>query len=153
MATEIKTTLKKVASGLNWETVVAVVDGGMANVPSEIQSELDDFLEGYGLMDIPHVLVANHSMGVRDWKYKEPREPAFFQEPGEDGGWYVFTEGEVKFLYFASATSGSSLTAEEQEDGSWKATLEVPVDDGGQPYEGFYWRSFHEALSLMPVAA
>lgn len=145
---EIRTTLKKVVSGINFETVVKILDGGMTNVASSIQEDVKAFIEKNGLANFPHVFVADHSMGGREWKFEEGRDPVFYEEPGAGGGgWYICIEEDINFLYYSSATSGSSLTAEKYEDGTWVITLEVPVEDS-KPYQGFYSRCFHEALGL-----
>ncbi len=152
---EIKTILKKVATGLDYETVVRVLDGGMANVGSSIQDDVDEFVKKNGLANFPHTFMATHSMGGREWRFEEGREPVFYEEPGcSDGdGWYIVVEGDVNYLYYDSATSGSSLTAEKQGDGTWVVILEVPIGNDGQPYQGFYSKCFHEALGLELAAA
>lgn len=141
---EVRTFLKKVATGLDFATVVKALDGGMSNVASETQGELDAFLEKHGLSNVPRVLMATHSIGGRRWKFAEGREPAFFRE-NVDGGWYALTNEDADYLYYSSAASGSNLTAEKEGE-TWKVTLEVPVDNG-EPYQGSYWTAFHAAIA------
>ena len=143
---KIITTLKKVASGLDFLTVTKAMGEGMANIGSYLQEELDSLKKESKFDEIPHIFMATHSMGVRRWKIAEGKESFYFlDEPTFNGGWYVFVDGDVTYLFMASASSGSSLTAEKQDDGTWTVTLEVPVEDG-RPYEGCYWGCFHEAL-------
>lgn len=147
---KIITTMKKVVSGLDFATVAKALDGGMANVGSYIQEDVDAFLRENGLAGVPRVFMANHSIGGRDWEIAEGRDPAFYEEECFNGGWYVLTNEDCTYLYCDSATSGSSLTAVKQDDGTWTVTLEVPVGDDGQSYQGFYWGCFHNALGLEP---
>ncbi|MDP2689061.1 MAG: hypothetical protein Q8P48_03000 [Deltaproteobacteria bacterium] len=121
----------------------------MTNLSSSEGDELEKFLEAHGLKDATIIMVATHSVGGREWRLEAGRTPAFFPDTCFAGGWYVFTDEDVRWLRLVSATSGSSLTAEKDPEGTWKVTLEVPIMDDGQPYQGAYWASFHEALSLV----
>jgi len=134
---------------LDFATVARVLGGGMHNMSSDTQNEADSFVldNGLKLKDVPHVFMATHSMGGREWKVITGRKPGYISEGCFNGGWYIFTDEDVDYLHCSSATSGSSLTAEKLSDGSWNVTLEVP-SDGGQPYQGFYWDCFHKALGL-----
>ncbi len=145
---DITTTLKKVATGLDFAAVVKSLNEGMHNISSSEADEVEGFLRERELLGTPCVFMATHSIGGRDWKIVEGRKPAFLEEKCFNGGWFVLTDGDVNYLHCSSATSGSSLTAEKQEDGSWKVSLEVPVGDDGTPYQGAYWRAFHIALGL-----
>jgi hypothetical protein len=142
--------LKKEATGLNFAAVVSAMNGGMANIGSYIRKEVDAFLEKGGLTAVPHVFMATHSIGNREWEIEEGHEPAFFEEPLFNGGWYVMVEADVKRLSCVSATSGSSLTAEKEPDGTWIVCLEVPVIDG-KAYQGSYWDYFHRAIPNSPM--
>lgn len=144
----METRLQKIETGLDFATVAKILDGGMTNISSYIQKDVDAFIKDNGLAEVPVVLMATHSMGGRDWKVAEGRKPAFFEEVGFGGGWYVITDDDVDSLECVSATSGSSLTAKKNQHGYWIVTLEVPVGDDGLPYKGHYWRTFHEALGL-----
>ncbi len=116
-----------------------------SNVCSYIEEDVEAFLEERGLKDIPRIFMADHSMGVREWKIAEGRTPAYFEESCFNGGWYVFVEEDVTYLFGQSATSGSSLTAE-RIGRLWSVTLEVPVKDG-TPYRGSYWKAFHSFVN------
>ncbi|MEK9183439.1 MAG: hypothetical protein AAB849_02940 [Patescibacteria group bacterium] len=147
---KIMTTLRKVAAGLDFAKVASAFEG-MHNISShELRDggEVKEFLRERGLLDTPHVFMATHSMGGRRWKIVEGRHPAFYDEPCFSGGWHVLTDEDCTYLYCESATSGSSLTAEKQKDGTWTVTLEVPAAANGEPYKGFYWGCFHSALGL-----
>jgi hypothetical protein len=130
------------------------MDHGFHNVGSYIYEEVAAFLAEQGLNTRPHVFMATHSMGGRDWKTAPGKEApntlwprgyncAYFDESGMNGGWYVFTEEDVTYLQCVSAMSGSSVIAERQEDGTWTVTLEVPLEEDGSPYTGAYWIAFH----------
>jgi len=145
-------TMKKVASGLNFAQVASALSEGMHNISShELREggEVEEFLREHGLLETPHVFMATHSVGGRDWDVVEGRKPPFYEDGCFNGGWNVLTVEDCTYLYCESATSGSSLTAEKQEDGTWKVTLEVPIEEeDGEPYKGSYWRCFHSALDL-----
>lgn len=119
-----------------------------SNVAYFIKEEMDKFVRKNGLAQVPHILMATHSIGDHEWKIEEGREPAFFNEEGSNGGWFIFREEDVNYLFCASAISGSSLMAEKQADGTWSLRLEVPLQEDG-PYQGAYWHTFHEALGTV----
>jgi len=140
----VSTRLKKVATGLSFAAIARAMD--WSNVGSYIGEEVASFLTERGLADIPHVFMATHSMGGRNWQIVEGREPAYYEEACFNGGWYILTEEDATYLYCDSATSGSSLTAVKQYDGSWTLSLEVPIEEDGQPYQGSYWGVFHNVV-------
>lgn len=139
------TTLCKKVEGLTFAVIVSAMDH--SNICSYIQERVDRFVRENGLADVPHIFMATHSFGDREWGVEEGRKPLFFDEEDLNGGWYIFREEDVKYLFCESATSGSSLTAEKQTDGTWSLKLEVPIQEEG-PYKGAYWESFHKALGL-----
>ena len=61
------TSFKKVETGLNFANVAQMLGGGMANVCSNILYEAKNFVRKNGLAKIPHVFMADHSMGGREW--------------------------------------------------------------------------------------
>jgi len=142
--TSIVTTIKKVVRGIDFGIVVKAMD--QSNVCSYIHEEVEIFLKGKNLINVPHVFMATHSIGGRHWILEEGAQPAYFDEECFNGGWYVLREEEVKYLECQSATSSSTLWAEKQQDGFWNLSLEVPVGDDGQPYKGRYYKSFMTAL-------
>ncbi len=145
----MKNTLKKSEAGLSFAIVAKALGEGMHNISShELREggEVEEFLREHGLTDAPHVFMATHSIGDRDWTLEEGRKPAFYEESCFNGGWHVIREEDASYLYCSSATSGSSLSAEKQRDGTWTVTLEVPIGDDGQPYQGYYWKYFHQAI-------
>ena len=123
-----------------------------------MKEEVEEFLKKEGLDGVPVLFMATHSIGGRAWTIEEGRDPAFFEEPcfGRDAGWFVFREEDVNHLFSSSATSDSSLTAKKEawppNGRTWTVTLEVPVDDSGQPYKGAYWSAFHESILGEPKA-
>ncbi len=138
----MKTTLKKVETGLTFSVVAQMLGGGMANVCSYIAEKVQTFIRENGLAEVPHVLMADHSVGGRKWTRDGENEALYFAEKGFNGGWYIFKEEDVSRLFLESATSGSTLTAEKCKDSTWTVTLEVPFDEDG-PYQGAYWSTFH----------
>ncbi|HEX6258474.1 MAG TPA: hypothetical protein VFZ48_03270 [Candidatus Saccharimonadales bacterium] len=147
---EITTTLCKRAKDLTFDIVVGAMDH--SNVCSYIEEEVDKFVRDNSLADVAHIFMATHSIGEREWEIEEGREPAFFNEEGLNGGWFIFCEEDVNYLFCASATSGSSLMAEKQADGTWSLRLEVPIRGDG-PYKGAYWQAFHQALGIAEEAS
>lgn len=140
------TTLKKVVENVNFEIVAKAIGGGMNNISSS-DSGIDQFLEENGLSKIPHVLIADHSMGGRKWKVNDGHKPKFYEdECFSCGRWYALTNENCTFICCESATSMSSITAEKQENGQWMVTLEVPIEKKGRPYKGVYWHVFHKAI-------
>lgn len=144
---EVSTTLCKHVKGVAFDTVVSAMD--FSNIQSYVAEEVEKFVQENGLTDVPHIFMATHSFGKREWEIVEGRQPAFFVEKDMNGGWYIFCEDDVTYLFCSSASSGSSLMAEKQEDGTWNLKLEVPFEEDGQPYQGAYWSAFHEALRAL----
>lgn len=148
---DVSTTLCKRAKGLAFDVVAPAMD--FSNVSSYIQEKVDEFVRENGLTDVPHIFMATHSFGSREWEVVDGRQPAFFVDEDMNGGWYIFREEDVTYLFCGSATSGSSMMAERQEDGTWDLKLEVPIQADGNPYEGAYWTAFHETLKISDTEA
>lgn len=96
----------------------------------------------------PHILISTDSLGNRDFERRVGGNPIFLQERGWecDGegdfpGKWLFMEGDIVFVMFASKTSGSSIEAALNESGFWDVILTVPIEDG-VPYKGCYWAAF-----------
>lgn len=134
------------ADGLTWAHIVYALD--WSNLDQEAAGAFRAEHEFAG----PVVFVATHSWGDRDWTMAEGRSTAncqFLADPHFNGGWHAFEEGDVVYLFAASATSHSSLTARRQADGTWSLELWAPLDDNSTPYKGCYWDAFHKvALGL-----
>lgn len=140
-------TITKTAINLTFDHVARALD--FSNVGSYIEEEVARFVREQGLTDEPHIFMATHSWGGRDWSIVEGRNPVFFREDS-NGGWHIFREGDVTELFCSSARSGSSLSAVLMPDGAWRVTLEVPVVEG-KPYMGAYWESFHVTFAGFPI--
>jgi len=145
---EVTTRLQKSVKDVSFETVAAAVKY-TCNIGGYIRPEVDRFLQDNKLVGVPHLFMATHSWGGRNWEFEEGRNPLFFQEEKDGGGWYILRAEDVKYVFYESMTSGSSLEAEKQGDGTWRLKLEVPVTEEDAPYTGLYWRSFHEALGIV----
>jgi hypothetical protein len=145
---DIAVSLKKVVTGAAWQQVVSALAEGMHNISYEESAEggsLDDFLRERNIVRGEVIFMATHSLGGRSWSPSGDKEVAFYPDI-IGGGWHLLTEEDVIRMYFGSATSTSELTAERQSNGQWTVTLEVPVLEGGTPYEGYYWTTFHETF-------
>jgi len=109
--------------------------------------ELDMLLAEHGISDEPVALMANHSIGGRDWELEEGVKPLFFEDSYfRPSGWYVLREQDVSYLGASSATSGSTCRAWKNQDDTWNIECEVPIEDGGTPYRGAYYSGFVTAL-------
>lgn len=145
--------LRVSVSGLGFAEVARAMGEGMHNISSyELREggELESFLREQGLQDVPVILMADHSLGTREWTPTPGSRNSdfpFYEEKCFNGGWYVLTEDNAIRIHCESCTSGSSLMAEKQEDGTWAVTLEVPWMETG-PYKGSYWKTFHRGLGL-----
>jgi len=139
--------LQKQVKGVDFAAVAKMLGGGVTNIPSDETGAVEEFLRGHGLIDVPHIFVSTNSIGGRWWMAVEGRTPAFYKDTFFRGGWNVFVDEDVTFLRLQSASSGSTLTAEKQEDWTWTVTLQVPVGDDGQPYKGCYWNLFHDGVA------
>ena len=126
--------------------VAAAMCSGHANIYSDIADDVAEFESRLGLKDVPCVCMATHSIGGREWELEEGATPAFFEEKIFNGGWYFLREEEVRYLRCVSATSGSSVEARKNPDGTWRITLEVPIRDG-VPYRGAYATVFYETFT------
>jgi hypothetical protein len=142
---EIYSFLKKVAHGLSFAEVVSAMGDGMADIWSCDREQVDLFLFENGLQNVPCIFMANHSIGGRKWSVVKGHKPVFFSDPSMTGGWFIFREEDVDYLFCSSAKSGSNLTAEKEKD-KWVVTLEVPIGEDGKPYRGIYWDCFHKTL-------
>jgi hypothetical protein len=148
----------KFSAVVDFATVAKAMGQGMHNIPSSEQGEggeLEQFLRKQKLLDTPHVFMATHSIGRRDWELAEGCTVPFYEESAFSAGWSVLTDQNSTFLCCESATSGSVIWARKQGDGMWEITLEVPVETTGAPYKGHYYHSFMEGLGQpeMEVAA
>ena len=133
---------KYILAGLNFAEVCEVMD--WSNRGSYLDEEWAAFEEKFLFENEPYVLMATHSAfgSDRAWQIREGETPLYFEEPSFNGGWFVFVDGDVDWLYCMSGTSTSSLTAQLQHDGSWEVALEVPADADGDEYRGAYWQDF-----------
>jgi hypothetical protein len=111
------------------------------NIGSGLVEEVEKFIKDHELDKIPHIFMADHSFAPRQWNIKDGQKPLYFEEIGSNGGWFVFKEEDVEYLYCESVSSGSSITAWQERDKSWTMVLE---DE--QIYKGEYWESFHSAI-------
>jgi len=139
--------IMKYVSGLSFFLVARAIEH--INMPSATAEEYAEWLEALGFHATPHVAMATHSAGKRNWWLEQGRqleEIPFFQDEVFSGGWYHFQETDVRFLEVVSATSGSRITALKSGiSESWTLTLEVPAPC--QAYDwGEYSRSFQEAV-------
>ncbi len=148
----MKKYLKISVEDLPWQKVVEALNKGFHNIPSQEQApggKLEGFLDGQGLRGKPLLFVATHSEGGRKLRLLEDRNPSFYKEAGNDG-WHAVAEEDVELVELVSASSGSVLRAERSgsqwERGNWTVSLEVPIQGNGEPYQGLYWESFHQAL-------
>jgi hypothetical protein len=145
---KITASLKKTVTDAAWQQVVAALAEGMHNISYGESAEggsLDDFLREHSLVRGVVVFVATHSIGGRSWAPSGDKDVAFYPDI-IGGGWNVLDEDDASTIKLVSATSGSSLTAERQFNGMWTVTLEVPVQEGSAPYEGYYWTCFHNVF-------
>ena len=150
---DVTTTLRKAVSGLSFESIASAMDFSNISSYPPYRAEYDAFVKKAGLEGTAFVPMADHSIGERGWNFLEGREPAYYEEECFNGGWHLVTDEDADYLYCASATSGSFLMAEKDYDGTWKLTLEVPVEDDGQPYKGAYWDAFHRVVEGSTEAA
>lgn len=127
--------------GLGFQAVAAVLNG--LSQPDEwIRQE---FVEKLGpRMSEPHVILATHSLGGRNWELKDGRDPASVEEKCFNGKFLLLFEEDVKMLRFTSATSGSEICCRRTRRG-WTISLSVPFKDG-IPYKGCYWLNYLDAL-------
>lgn len=144
----MKIILKKVVDRCGFENVATAMS--FANVCGFIADDVEKFVEAKVPDGATHLLMANHSVGKREWEIEEGRNPLFFAEESGNG-WYVFTEEDVSYLFSESATSGSAIWAEKGNDGWWTMALEVPIDEDGKVYKGSYWKKFHESVGAIDV--
>lgn len=141
---EVVEGLTRKINGLAWVQIARAMS--WSNTDAEL---LDPFLQEYQV-DQPVVVVANHSVGGRDWQLFDSNvAPLFLSDPNFDGGWYLFQEGEVTELFASSASSGSSLTARRNPNGTWSLELWVPLEASGLPYQGSYWAAFQTACGVI----
>lgn len=144
-AIEATTWLCKRAEKASFAQVVGAMD--FSKVCSSVADDVNAFIQAHNLAEVPHIFMATHSFGERKWELEANRKPIFFEEEDLNGGWFIFCEADVNYLFCCSASSGSMISAEKQEDNTWSMLLEVPFQDG-KPYKGAYWKAFHQALSL-----
>ncbi len=145
---KVRNTMSWEASGLSFVEVCRATRNGMHNLGSYLEELFESFLSENGLRKESVVLIADHSVGTRYWKAVEGHKPLYFEEVAFNGGWHILTEENAEKFTCISATSGSELSANRQEDGTWTLVLEVPMEND-EPYLGWYWRSFLEGLGLV----
>lgn len=147
-----------VMTGVSWKHVLTALGGfnGYSGGTDQILAALmaaPDTRERQDLAIIARnvVLVADHSVGERYIRFADGDVGApYIADEDFNGRWKVAIPEMAEEIEFSSATSGSTIRADKERDGSWTITGIFPILDG-ERYEGSYFRAFMAAAAI-PMA-